>query len=337
MTQPVNPEDVYKYINVPYSQKDRVKDLNKDAVAFDGVMKKWFIKSEFQNLEDDYQQWNPQFPPGVGKRKRDDYQVTPSKKPKIASVLSAAVLGNPHLRKLVRKIEVEYTTDEDKLYLSPEQVKEDLNYEVEPVFHVLKQAVEKIAMLEHFKGSTEEVCSKNLLAYLAEVVCSKQAEKLAALKSEGEDDDDDDVKVLKFKKNLDLLKKQKLALAKAKRSTRSADLSDDVEEEDRKLALQIENDDLRAKVAQMEQENKRISSQSVKEEEQSSVAHVALVSSSSSKSSSSTSNSSSSTSTSLTAGTSNSSSSSVPVIVPPPIKTVVVKLEKNQGNHDFVI
>jgi hypothetical protein len=206
MTQPVNPEDVYKYINVPYSQKDRVKDLNKDAVAFDGVMKKWFIKSEFQELEDDYQQWNPQFPPGVGKRKRDDYQVTPSKKPKIASVLSAAVLGNPHLRKLVRKIEVEYTTDEDKLYLSPEQVKEDLNYEVEPVFHVLKQAVEKIAMLEHFKGSTEEVCSKNLLAYLAEVVCSKQAEKLAALKSEGEDDDDDDVKVLKFKNELhDLL------------------------------------------------------------------------------------------------------------------------------------
>lgn len=335
MTQPVNPEDVYKYINVPYSQKDRVKDLNKDAVAFDGVMKKWFIKSEFQELEDDYQQWNPQFPPGVGKRKRDDYQVTPSKKPKIASVLSAAVLGNPHLRKLVRKIEVEYTTDEDKLYLSPEQVKEDLNYEVEPVFHVLKQAVEKIAMLEHFKGSTEEVCSKNLLAYLAEVVCSKQAEKLAALKSEGEDDDDDDVKVLKFKKNLDLLKKQRLA--KAKRASRSADLSDDVEEEDRKLALQIENDDLRAKVAQMEKENERISSQSVKEEEQSSVAHVALVSSSSSKSSSSTSNSSSSTSTSLTAGTSSSSSSSVPVIVPPPIKTVVVKLEKNQGNHDFVI
>ena len=107
MSQQTNPEDVYKYLNVPYSQKDHVKDLNPDAIAFDGDKKKWFIKSDFAHLEDEYKKWQPQSPSSVenssSKRSRDQHHVTPSKKSKTAPILSGAVVSNSQLKEDCRE------------------------------------------------------------------------------------------------------------------------------------------------------------------------------------------------------------------------------------------
>ena len=145
----------------------------------------WYIKSGFEEYENDYKVFNPHYPVGVdessseasNKRKRTNEQVTPLKK--IGS-LSASVLNNPLVKKLVINIQQDFSADE-KLFLSPEQVRTDLECEMDSIFRALKETIVENAMSQHFNARIDRSCSKNLLDYFVGVASSKQAETLASI------------------------------------------------------------------------------------------------------------------------------------------------------------
>jgi hypothetical protein len=336
----VNPEDVYKYINVAFKDKDRVKLMNADAIAFDGQMKKWFIKKGYEAQEHLYKAFNPQFPVGVSssevsnKRKRDNDQVTPSKKVKIPGSLSASVLNNVHVKNLVINIEQTFATEE-KLHLSPDQVRQDLECEIDPIYYELKETIMEDALNHHFKAFTDDSCVKHLLDYFVGVASSKQAETLATIGS-GEDDDEE----------CQNLKKQLALHRQNQRKRRRQDVVD--VGENSALVLQMENDNLQAMVTKMKEEMISLI-KAGKEEVQSMLAAatpLSLTPSSSVTLPSSPKALSSSSSSSLTETIMTSSSTTTmpgvttQQIAVLPIKTIAVKVEKNSkssGNNLFVV
>ena len=156
------------------------------------------------------------------------------------------MLNNPLVKKLVINIQQDFSTRE-KLFLSPEQVSTDLECEMGSIFRALKETIVENAMSQHFNARIDRSCSKNLLDYFVGVASSKQAETLASIGS----DEDDDEEGQNLKKQLVLHKKQRLA--QRRRRENSEDVDENVG-----LALQLENDNLQAMLADMKEEMKSL-------------------------------------------------------------------------------
>ena len=104
MATPINPGDVYKYITVAYKDKEFARNIYPDALAFDGFVKKWFIKPQFKEQEALFKAYNPQYPSAI--RVPESHkpfsisrqEVTPLKVK--VGPLSTFVLNNLHVKNL---------------------------------------------------------------------------------------------------------------------------------------------------------------------------------------------------------------------------------------------
>ena len=343
MTTPINPGDVYKYITVAYKDKEFARNIIPDALAFDGHVKKWFIKPQFKEHEALFKAYNPQYPSAI--RVPESHkplsvsrqEVTPLKV-KVGS-LSTSVLNNPHVKNLVLNIKETYSTEE-KLFLSLDQIRDDLQYEMESVFHQLKETIVENAMSQHFNAFIDHSCVKNLLDYFVGVASSTQTEALALMGN----DDDDDEEVQELKKQLLRRKMAKRIRAdvtensgRAKR--RREDVDEKTVDENTRLALQIENDNLLATLAQMREEMRsliKVGGNEVQATPLSSL--VDLASSPQAFSSSSSSGSSLTTTTPLVTAQQTSGVTAQEIVVQPTlVKTINVKVEKKSGNNNLFV
>ena len=343
MATPINPGDVYKYITVAYKDKEFARSIYPDALAFDGFVKKWFIKPQFKEHEALFKAYNPQYPSAI--RVPESHkpfsisrqEVTPLKVK--VGPLSTFVLNNLHVKNLVLNIKETYSTEE-KLFLSSDQIRDDLQYEMDSVFYELKETIVENAMNHHFNAFIDHSCVKNLLDYFVGVASSTQTEALALMGPGNEDDDDEEVKELK---------KQLLRRKVAKRiradviensgrtKRRREDVDEKIVDENTRLALQIENDNLLAMMAQMREEMRsliKVGGNEVQATPSSSL--VDLASSPQAFSSSSSSESSLTTTTPLVT-TQQTSGVTAQEIQPTLVKTINVKVEKKSGNNNLFV
>ena len=318
-----------------YKDKEFARSIIPDALAFDGFVKKWFIKPQFKEHEALFKAYNPQYPSAI--RVPESHkplsvsrqEVTPLKV-KVGS-LSTSVLNNPHVKNLVLNIKETYSTEE-KLFLSFDQIRDDLQYEMESVFHQLKETIVENAMSQHFNAFIDHSCVKNLLDYFVGVASSTQTEALALMGN----DDDDDEEVQELKKQLLRRKMAKRIRAdvtensgRAKR--RREDVDEKTVDENTRLALQIENDNLLATLAQMREEMRSLQATPLS-------SLVDLASSPQAFSSSSSSESSLTTTTPLVTAQQTSGVTAQEIVVQPTlVKTINVKVEKKSGNNNLFV
>lgn len=218
------PHDLHCWLEIPYSQKDKVRGIMEDAIAWCSPQKKWYLRTTHAEHEELFSAYIPKKLSGK-KRKADSTHNTPTKKSKDESHHTsgkkkisssdtksglvdtfAKAMETSTISSLVEANVVAYTCDSDMLEKDVRFVKEEIRPQVEEVYAGIQEDILKPVFLSIFNSHVKTDCVAKIVKHVVSRVWQAMVDTRKDIIFTDEDGEESDFEELSkksktFKKN----------------------------------------------------------------------------------------------------------------------------------------